>query len=143
MTPRDPGPPTWSLSVIRRRPSFSVPRFGIASALLVASNYAAADYPIMSHRYLADPGSLVHEGRVYLYNSNDDDNNGAYQMHTVVCVSTVDMKNWTDHGVVFQVPADASWANNSWAPQPIVRDGTIFLYFGNSGSGVGVASSKN
>ena len=45
--------------------------------------------------------------------------------------------------IVFSVPANASWANNSWAPQPIERNGTIFLYFGNSGSGVGVASSKD
>ncbi len=106
---------------------------------------ARADYPIASHRYLADPGSLVYDGRIYLYNSNDDDNavGGGYTMHSVVCVSTTDLKNWTDHGIVFQVPADAKWASNSWAPQAIAREGKIFLYFGNSGSGVGVASSTN
>ena len=98
----------------------------------------------MSHRYLADPGSVVFGDRIYLYNSNDDDNAGeAYTMHSVVCVSTTDLKNWTDHGIVFQVPADASWAQNSWAPQPITRDGKIYLYFGNSASGVGVATSTN
>ena len=117
---------------------------GVISASAVSSAPALADYPIASHRYLADPGSLVLDGRVYLYNSNDDDNAGAgYTMHSVVCVSTSDMKNWTDHGVVFQVPADAKWAGNSWAPQPIARDGTVYLYFGNSGSGVGVATSTN
>lgn len=122
-------------------------RHSILAALFLAtavtSGTARADYPIASHRYLADPGSLVLNGRVYLYNSNDDDNNGSYQMHSIVCVSTSDMKNWTDHGIVFQVPAGASWANNSWAPQPIVRDGTIYLYWGNSGSGIGVATSTN
>jgi arabinoxylan arabinofuranohydrolase len=114
-------------------------------AVLTASPRAFADYPIASHRYLADPGSLVYNGRVYLYNSNDDDNavGGGYAMKSVVCVSSSDMKNWTDHGIVFSVPANASWANNSWAPQPIERNGTIYLYFGNSGSGVGVASSKD
>ena len=97
----------------------------------------------MSHRYLADPGSLVYDGRIYLYNSNDDDNTGdGYTMHSIVCVSTSDLKNWTDHGVVFQVPADASWAHDSWAPQPITRDGKIWLYFGNNANGVGVASSN-
>jgi len=110
----------------------------------VASTPARADYPIVSHRYLADPGSLVFNGRVYLYNSNDDDNQGSsYQMHSIVCVSTSDMKNWTDHGIVFQVPEGATWAQNSWAPQPIAREGTIYLYFGNSASGVGVATSTN
>ena len=111
--------------------------------LSLAPSPARADYPIMSHRYLADPGSLVHDGRIYLYNSNDDDNavEGGYTMHSIVCVSTSDLKNWTDHGIVFQVPGDASWANNSWAPMPIERDGKIYLYFGNSASGVGVATS--
>jgi len=113
-------------------------------AATAASSVARADYPIASHRYLADPGSLIHEGRVYLYNSNDDDNDGdGYSMHSIVCVSTSDMKNWTDHGIVFQVPSGASWAQNSWAPQPIVRNGTIYLYFGNSGSGIGVATSTD
>jgi arabinoxylan arabinofuranohydrolase len=116
---------------------------GLSLAASVSSAPAWADYPIASHRYLADPGSLVYDGRVYLYNSNDDDNNGGYQMHSIVLVSTSDMKNWTDHGIVFQVPAGASWANDSWAPQPITRDGTIYLYFGNSGSAVGVATGKS
>jgi len=115
----------------------------LSLAAAATSAPARADYPIASHRYLADPGSLVYGGRVYLYNSNDDDNDGSYQMHSIVCISTSDMKNWTDHGIVFQVPANASWAQNSWAPQPITRDGTIYLYFGNSASGVGVASSTN
>src|SRR3954462_3178196 len=99
---------------------------------LLAGSGARAGYRLMAHRCLADPGSLVYDGRIYLYNSNDDDNSGdGYTMHSIVCVSTTDLKNWTDHGIVFQVPADASWANNSWAPQPITRDGKIYLYFGN------------
>ncbi len=104
---------------------------------------ALADYPLVSYRYLADPGSLVLDGRVYLYNSNDDDNaeGGGYSMHSIVCVSSSDMKNWTDHGIVFEVPANASWAGNSWAPQPVARDGIVYLYFGNNASGVGVATS--
>jgi arabinoxylan arabinofuranohydrolase len=120
-------------------------RVAIFSGLIATSAPAFADYPIASHRYLADPGSLVLDGRVYLYNSNDDDNAeaGGYSMHSIVCLSSSDMKNWTDHGIVFQVPQNASWAQNSWAPQPVARDGTVYLYFGNSGSGVGVAKSSS
>lgn len=118
-----------------------------ASALIVglSGSNAWADYPIMSHRYLADPGAMVYNGRVYLYNSNDDDNNGttSYLMKSIVCVSSSDMKNWTDHGIVFQVPADASWASYSWAPVPLVRDNKFYLYFGNNASGVGVATSDS
>ncbi len=112
---------------------------------LLTSSPALADYPIASHRYLADPGALVFEGRVYLYNSNDDDNpiEGGYEMKSIVCVSSSDMKNWTDHGEVLRVPANASWANYSWAPYPLLRDGKIYLYFGNNANGVGVATSTN
>lgn len=125
---------------------------GLSSLLLLAvlgglSPLASADYPIASHRYLADPGSLVHNGRVYLYCSNDDDNapdeKGGYIMKSIVCVSSADMKNWTDHGVVLEVPKNAAWAGRSWAPSPIERDGKFFLYFGNGGNGIGVASAPS
>ena len=63
-----------------------------------------ADYPIASHRYLADPTSLVTKDRVYIYCSNDDESpvEGSYNIPNVVCVSSSDMKNWTDHGSVFR-----------------------------------------
>lgn len=124
-------------------------RLGSSAALvltsLAASLPALADYPIASHRYLADPGSLVSGGRVYLYASNDDDNplEGGYQMKSIVCVSSSDLKNWTDHGEVLRVPGGAAWANDSWAPAAIERDGNIYLYFGNNANGIGVASSQS
>jgi arabinoxylan arabinofuranohydrolase len=50
-------------------------REGVAAALcfaaLAASPRAFADYPLASHRYLADPGVLIRDGRIYLYASND------------------------------------------------------------------------
>ena len=115
--------------------------------LIGFSQYSKADYPIVSHRHLADPGAMVYNGRVYLYCSNDDENPGddksGYQMKSIVCVSSSDLKNWTDHGVVFEVPKDCSWASFSWAPSPAERDGKFFLYFGNSGNGIGVAVADN
>ena len=118
---------------------------GLVAGLVLASPPARADYPIASHRYLADPGSLVIGDRVYLYNSNDDDNpvEGGYEMAAIVCISSDDLKNWTDHGEVLRVPRDASWAGDSWAPSMLKRDGKIFLYFGDSGRAVGVASSDS
>lgn len=114
-------------------------------ALTFLTSWLRADYPIASHRYLADPTALVHNGRVYLYCSNDDENTveGGYVMKSLVCVSSSDLKNWTDHGVVFRVPADASWATYAWAPAIIARNGQFYLYFGNSASGIGVASSTS
>ncbi len=127
------------------RPRRQLLALSLPFGLLLTSTSAHADYPIVSHRYLADPGSLVLDGRVYLYNSNDDDNpvDGGYQMKSVVAVSSSDLKNWTDHGEVFRVPRDAEWAGFSWAPCALVRDGTVYLYFGNNASGVGVATSNS
>jgi arabinoxylan arabinofuranohydrolase len=114
------------------------------AVVMLAGGDVGADYPVMSHRLLADPASLVYNGRVYLYTSNDDDNtNHSYKMKSIVCVSSVDMKNWTDHGEVFRVPRDASWATNSWAPAVINRNGTFYLYFGNGAAAIGVATSAS
>src|SRR5262245_3717254 len=114
-----------------------------AAVLLVAAGEARADYPIASHRFLADPASLVFGNRLYLYASNDDDNvnDNAYEMKSLVCISTSDLKNWTDHGEVFRVPRDASWAAMSWAPTLVERAGRIYMYYGNNANGIGVASS--
>lgn len=119
-------------------------RLCLGAVLLVsAASRTAADYPIVAHRHLADPAALVHDGRVYVYASNDDDNpvEGGYEMKSLVCVSSRDLKNWTDHGEVIRVPRDAGWAVHTWAPAVIERNGTFFLYFSNNASGIGVATS--
>lgn len=111
---------------------------------LVIWNNAFADYPIVGYRFLADPGAIVYNGRVYVYCSNDDENDDdSYDMSSIVCVSSSDLKNWTDHGVVFDVPRDASWSGLSWAPSPAYRNGKFYLYFGNGGSAIGVAVSDS
>ncbi len=104
-----------------------------------------ADYPIVSHRYLADPSVLVTEERVYVYCSNDDESplQGGYNIPNVVCVSSSDMKNWTDHGIVFDAERDTSWAKKTWAPCAIERDGKTYLYFGNGGADIGVVKGDS
>lgn len=118
------------------------------SLLVAAGSLATAalgDYPIVSNRYLADPTSVVTEDRVYIYCSNDDESplEGGYNIPNVVCVSSSDMKNWTDHGIVFDAARDTSWAKKSWAPAGIERDGKFYLYFGNGGANIGVAVSDS
>ncbi|WP_343524317.1 glycoside hydrolase family 43 protein [Pedobacter sp.] len=115
--------------------------------ILITAQSSFADEVIVGYRHLADPGTLVYNGRIYLYASNDDENsydkNSGYKMKSIVCVSSSDMKNWTDHGVVFEAPRDVAWAGRTWAPSVIARDGKIFLYFGNGGNGIGVATSNS
>lgn len=50
---------------------------------------------------------MTHD-RVYVYCSNDDESpvGGSYNIPNVVCISSNDMKNWTDRGVVFDAEED-------------------------------------
>lgn len=125
-------------------------RIILATAAAFAALPVFADYPIVSNRYLADPSSLVTKDRVYIYCSNDDENPvgddkqpGGYAIPNVICVSTSDMKNWTDHGSVFRGTDSTTWANKTWAPAAAERDGTFHLYFGNGGRDIGVATAKS
>jgi arabinoxylan arabinofuranohydrolase len=111
--------------------------------VVIAACPALADYPLESHRYAADPTGVEFNGRIYLYCSNDDDNGtNGYVMHSITCFSSDDLKNWTDHGVVLNVPANASWANLSWAPSAISNNNKIYLYFANGATSIGVTTSS-
>jgi arabinoxylan arabinofuranohydrolase len=111
---------------------------------LFIGSYCYADYPLLkTDTYSADPSCLEYNGVLYSYWSNDDNNNGSYSMHQITCHSTTDLKNWTNHGPVFDVPRDCSWAQNSWAPSVVYRNGYFWMYFGNGGGGIGVAKSTS
>ena len=109
--------------------------------------------PLLAQDFCADPFALVYDGRVYLYMSTDEfeyDANGELLENTyntltnVHVISSDDMVNWTDHGKVLVAGKDAAakWANRSFAPAAACKeiDGKMkfFLYFANSGSGIGV-----
>jgi len=121
----------------------------IALAVVTANSAPArADNPIVQTSYTADPAPMVHEGRLYLYTSHDEDVtvDSFYTMNDWRLYSTTDMVNWTDHGS----PAGFktfSWGRDSaWAPQGIARNGKFYLYVplnNNSGSKIGVAVSDN
>ena len=107
--------------------------------------------PIITHRYSADPGVMVYKDRVYVYASNDGDvanrnvgENKYDQINTINCMSSSDLVNWMDHGPIAAAGPNgaAKWARNSWAPhaawKKINGKDKFFLYFANSGSGIGV-----
>lgn len=132
------------MSMIR---TFRNLRFVLSLCVLVAACLSAvpvlADYPIVSQRYAADPGGLEFNGRAYIYCSNDDDNGtNSYIMHSITCFSSDDLKNWTDHGVVFDAKTNTAWAGLSWAPAAISNNNLVYLYFANGAGGIGVATSS-
>jgi arabinoxylan arabinofuranohydrolase len=109
---------------------------------------AYADNPIVQTNYTADPAPMVHEGKLYVYTSHDEDVtvDNFYTMNDWRLYSTEDMVNWTDHGS----PAGLhtfDWSTDSaWAPQGIFRNDEFFLYVplnNNTGARIGVGVSDN
>src|SRR6188768_1009325 len=118
------------------------------AAVAAIPSPARADNPIVQTFYTADPAPMVHEGRLYLYTSHDEDVTvkDFYTMNDWRLYSTADMVNWTDHGSPAGLKS-FSWGNDSaWAPQGIARNGKFYLYVplnNNSGAKIGVGVSNN
>ncbi|MFJ4254572.1 carbohydrate binding domain-containing protein [Microbacterium sp. NPDC090003] len=111
--------------------------------------------PLVGHKFGADPHHLVYNGRLYIYSTDDtqqyelnskDENglptqsNGYGGITRLNVMSTSDMVNWVDHGTVpvAREGGAAPWARNSWAPAAIEKDGKVYLYFCDSGTGTAV-----
>lgn len=109
---------------------------------------ARADNPIVQTAYTADPAPMVHEGRLYLYTSHDEDVtvNNFYTMNDWRLYSTTDMVNWTDHGSVASYRTFSWGTGDAWAPHGIARNGKFYLYVplnNNTGARIGVGVSDN
>jgi len=103
-----------------------------------------AENPILKYHYLADPTAVVVGDSVfYIISDTDYDSYDNYQMKAGYLVSSKDMKNWTDHGEIFRVPRDVSWANGVWAPAATWHNDKMYIYFPDGAYGVGVVSSSN
>lgn len=109
--------------------------------------------PLRDYKLGADPYAIVYNGRVYAYFSSDDyvfDKDGKLvennfsMLNKVYVISSDDLVNWTDHGAIPVAGANgiAKWASGSWAPAAAYKniDGQdkFFLYFANTGAGIGV-----
>ena len=112
--------------------------------------------PLYTQRFGADPGYMVYDGRLYVYMTNDDFeySNGqikenSYDVQEISCISTADLVNWTDHGLINVAGSNgaAKWAFASWAPaachKTINGKEKFFLYFANSGGGIGVLTADS
>ncbi|MBQ8622875.1 MAG: family 43 glycosylhydrolase [Oscillospiraceae bacterium] len=116
---------------------------------------AEENNPISSNIFFADPTSVEYNGRLYVYGTNDSQQfkvngekgeNHYGGINTLFCYSSADLINWTYHGDI-PVTKIATWAGCSWAPSIVSRevDGKteFYLYFCNSGGGVGVLTSDS
>lgn len=119
----------------------------LATAAAIPSP-ARADNPIVQTSYTADPAPMVHEGRLYLYTSHDEDVsvNNFYTMNDWHLYSTTDMVNWTDHGTPAGYKTFSWGTGDAWAPQGIARNGKYYLYVplnNATGAKIGVGVSDN
>lgn len=115
--------------------------------------------PLLDFLHVADPTAVVHNGRVYVYGTNDqqeldsvgrDGKNSYAHIHSLVMMSSDDMVNWTYHGII-DVEQAAPWTGKkgvSWAPSIISRaesDGLthFYMYYSHGGGGVGVITATS
>lgn len=115
------------------------------------------DTPLMTQRFGADPCALVYDGRVYLYMTADTieyaggqaKENTYSKINCLNVISSDDLVNWTDHGSIYAAGGNgaAKWGGNSWAPAAACKeiDGQMkfFIYFANSGNGIGVLTADS
>lgn len=133
------------------------------SSVKVGSSYKkeGENNPLYTQRFGADPGFLVYNDRLYVYTTNDafEYKNGqiqenTYDVGTINCISSSDLVNWTDHGPIPVAGRNgrttngvAKWASCSWAPDACVKKingkDKFFLYFANSGGGIGVLTADS
>ena len=109
--------------------------------------FGLADNPISSYHYLADPAAFATDDEFYILTDTDDEspNTGEndYTIRSLYILSSKDMKNWTDHGMVLSHDREVSYIKNIWAPGIAVVDGVFYLIYPNGASGVGIVSAKN
>lgn len=111
--------------------------------------------PLLTNIYCADPTSVEYNGRLYVFGTNDHEqyekkgssSNTYEKIDSFVVISTDDMVNWR-YETTIDTRSIAPWIVASWAPSVVSRvedDGKthFYLYFSNSGCGVGVLTATD
>lgn len=87
--------------------------------------------------YFADPALAIFDGRYYLYPTSDGVTDWDGSSFSVL--SSEDLIEWTDHGVILELGRDVPWARGrAWAPAIARRDDQYFFYF-TADMSIGVA----
>ncbi len=112
--------------------------------------------PLIVHNMVADPTAVVYNGRLYVYGTNDQQEfdysdglfgNSYLHIGQLYCISTTDMVNWTDHGII-DVKKLAPWAWSSWAPSIVSRKDKegkthFYLYYTTGSTSIGVLTADS
>ena len=118
---------------------------------LIASLSVAANLFTLTDRYTADPAPFVQDGRVYIFTSHDYANQEGWNMFDYSLMSSSDLTNWRDEGIVFDI-RNQTWGVHAWAQQVIDGPGGYYMYYPGENArpsdplhrtGTGVAFSKS
>ncbi len=106
---------------------------------------ALADNPISSYHYLADPSCASDGDTFYILTDVDDYNNQTnwnYDIVGLYAFTSEDMKNWTDHGMIFRSKREfGNYPNNTWASGIAVKNGKVYIVYPDGASGVGMITA--
>ena len=117
------------------------------AACLVAglAVFGLADNPISSYHYLADPSCASDGDTFYILTDVDDYNNQTnwnYDIVGLYAFTSEDMKNWTDHGMIFRSRREfGNYPNNTWASGIAVKNGKVYIVYPDGASGVGMITA--
>ena len=123
--------------------------FGLLAGFGVS---ALADNPISTYHYLADPSCASDGDTFYILTDVDDYNNQTnwnYDIIGLYAFSSEDMKNWTDHGMIFlsgelsynNGQRTVNYPNNTWASGIAVKNGKAYIVYPDGASGVGMITA--
>ncbi len=108
------------------------------------SAFVLGPNPVITNIYTADPSARVFGDTLYVYPSHDRDDAKGFDMIDYHVFSTVDMVEFTDHGVAFNPIEQTTWAHEAaWAPDCIERGGKYYLYYPTDRKHIGVAVSDS
>ena len=108
---------------------------------------ALADNPLSTYHYLADPSAASDGDTFYVLTDVDDyspQKNYDYDIVGLNALTSQDMKNWTDHGMIFRSKREfGTYPNNTWASGIAVHKGRIYIVYPNGASGVGMITATS
>ena len=107
--------------------------------------FGLADNPISSYHYLADPSCASDGDTFYILTDVDDYNNQTnwnYDIIGLYAFTSEDMKNWTDHGMIFRSKREfGNYPSNTWASGIAVKNGKVYIVYPDGASGVGMITA--
>lgn len=102
----------------------------ILSAVLNGSEVVKAGNPVITDPYTADPATLVHDGKVYLYVGHDQaaHDRHFYDLREWLVFSSENLVDWNSYPVPLSVK-DFKWAKeHAWAAHVVEKGGKFYWY---------------